>query len=240
MELIKDSWKQKNIHELVQYLESQSDLKFKTFNDKIINTKSRTIGVQIPKLRIVANNIAKGNYISFLRLSMPDIFELHIIYGLLLTKIKDNDIAYPIFATFIKSIDNWAVCDIFCGDYKIVNANKDFYLNKIKTIVKSDLEFEARVGIILLMKYYINDNDIDMALSIINTITLDKYYVNMGIAWMLSMSYIKYQDATLNFINKSKLNYFTKNKTYQKILESRQITPEDRLKIKELKSKLKQ
>ena len=96
MNLKIDNWDYNELEHLILELKKLSNEKFKNFNDKIINTTSKTIGVQIPKLRLIAKEISKGNYISFLSLNMPDIFELHIIYALVLSKIKDINLSYPL------------------------------------------------------------------------------------------------------------------------------------------------
>lgn len=238
MNYIIDNWNEDLLKLLIYSLQKISDEKYKNFNDKIINTTSKTIGVQIPKIRVIAKQICKGNVESFLKLKMPDIYELHILYALVLSSLKDNNKAYPLFTNFIKTINNWAVCDIFCGEFKIVKQHKEFYLNVIKNLVKNDKEFVVRVGLILLMKFYINTNINDI-FKIINTINCNKYYVNMGIAWLLSMCYIYDEKKTLDFIETSTLTYFIKNKTYQKILESRQVTQNQKTLVKQLKSKLK-
>ncbi len=237
MNLKIDNWNYNELENLILELKKLSDEKFKNFNDKIINTTSKTIGVQIPKLRLIAKEISKGNYISFLSLNMPDIFELHIIYALVLSKIKDINLSYPLFKNFIYTINNWAVCDILCGEYKIVLKNKEFYLKKIKEFVKTNNEFVVRVGLILLMKFYIKTNLFEI-FEILNTITCNKYYVNMGIAWLLSTTFIFDEKSTLNYINTSQLSYFVKNKTFQKILESKQVTPLQKEDIKKLKINL--
>ena len=213
MNLKIDNWNYNELENLILELKKLSNEKFKNFNDKIINTTSKTIGVQIPKLRLIAKEISKGNYISFLSLNMPDIFELHIIYALVLSKIKDINLSYPLFKNFIYTINNWAVCDILCGEYKIVLKNKEFYLNKIKEFVKTNNEFVVRVGLILLMKFYIKTNLFEI-FEILNTTTCNKYYVNMGIAWLLSTTFIFDEKSTLNYINTSQLSYFVKNKTF--------------------------
>ena len=154
MEFNYTNWTNKNIDNLINYLYQNQDLTYKKFNDRIVNTKTKTVGVRVPVLRQIAKEINKGNYLEFLNKPQVEFYEYNMIYGLVLSKIKDNNISYPLFDKFIKTIDNWAVCDIFCSEYKVVKNNKDFYLNKIKEYITSNQEFIVRVGLILLMKFY--------------------------------------------------------------------------------------
>ena len=140
---------------------------------------------------------------------------------------------------FIKTIDNWAVCDIFCSEYKVVKNNKDFYLNKIKEYITSNQEFIVRVGLILLMKFYIDSNLNDI-FNLISKVSLNKYYVNMGIAWLLSMTYIKHPTETITYILNSTLSTQIKRMTYQKIVESKQVTNEQKIYVRSLRNKLKE
>ncbi len=234
MNLIKNEWSVDDLNSLINYLKNINDAKFKTFNDKIINTSSTTLGIQIPKLRRIAKEVSKGNTIDFLNLEMPDIFELHIIYTLLICKIKDIESSLKYFENFIPNINNWAVCDLLCAEYKIVNSHKDYFINYIKNLCTSSSEFTVRVGIILLLKFYIKD-DIKEVFKIISSVKIDKYYVNMGIAWTLSMCYIHHPKETLDYIKLSNLNTFTIYKTYQKIIESKQVSTLDKNIIRELR-----
>ena len=61
---------------------------------------------------------------------------------------------------------------------------------------------------------------------LIDKIKLDKYYVNMGIAWLLCECFTKYPTETLNFLLKSQINTFTFNKTISKIRESFRVSNE--------------
>ena len=101
-------------------------------------------------------------------------------------------------------------------------------------LCKSSSEFTVRVGVILLLKFYVKD-DIDKVFEIISKIKLDKYYVNMGIAWTLSMCYVHHPNKTLEYIKLSKLNNFIIDKTYQKIIESNQVSTLDKNIIKNLR-----
>ena len=149
------NWTQKDVQNLINYLTNLSDKNYKKFNDKIVNTPSITIGVRMPDIRQIFKQISKGNFMSFLDIDTPKIFELDMIKGLLICRIKDVNLSIEYFQKFVSTIDNWAVCDIVCSEYKIVNTYKDLYLKLIKNFCDSNQEFIIRSGVILLMKFYI-------------------------------------------------------------------------------------
>ncbi len=57
----------------------------------------------------------------------------------------------------------------------------------------------------------------------------------MGIAWAVSICYIKYPDLTLNYLKDSTLDDFCHNKSISKIIESYRVSKEDKEKLKLLK-----
>lgn len=54
-----------------------------------------------------------------------------------------------------------------------------------------------RFAACMLMDYFINDEYIDSTLEKLSSITHDGYYVKMGVAWALSVCFVKYRDKTL-------------------------------------------
>ena len=63
-------------------------------------------------------------------------------------------------------------------------------------------------------------------LELVSSVKSEEYYINMMIAWYFSFALIKQYDAALSYIKKQTLVPFTHNKTIQKAIESRRISPE--------------
>ena len=82
-----------------------------------------------------------------------------------------------------------------------------------------------------------SDEYLDCIFKLIDEIELDKYYVNMGISWLLCECFIKYRDKTLEYLLKSQVNTFTFNKTISKIRDSYRVSKEDKLYLNSLKKK---
>ena len=110
------------------------------------------------------------------------------------------------------------------------------YFNLSKKYIKSNQEFIGRVGYIIMMDHFMNDQHIDEILSILNQEKLSSYYyVNMAKAWLISVCYVKYRNKTLAFIKNNHLDKFTYNKAIQKIIESYRVSKEDKEYLKTLK-----
>jgi len=75
----------------------------------------------------------------------------------------------------------------------------------------------------------INDkNYLDYFFQSIDKIDNDSYYVNMAIAWFISVLFCKYRVRTLEYLKKNKLNDFIQNKAISKIRESFRVSTIDK------------
>ncbi len=219
-------WNKDTYIEFINYLISIKDHKYKYFNNKIINTKYLMLGIKIPILKKIAKEIRKGDYKSFLNIITDDYYELVMIKGLVIASIKEINELNKYFDNYISLIDNWALCDIFCSSLKIVNKNKDYFKDIIVYLIKTKKEYYVRVGLVLLLDYYVEEKYLDDIFKIINMIDSDYYYVNMAIVWLLCECFIKYQDITLKYLENNNLNKFTINKCISKIKDSYRVSRE--------------
>ena len=87
----------------------------------------------------------------------------------------------------------------------------------------------------MLMDYFMIDGYIDKVLEVYNNIKLDKYYVQMGIAWGISVAFVKNEDKTRKFLDNNSLDKFTYNKALQKIIESNRVDRQTKDIIRKMK-----
>ena len=226
--------------EIRQKLYQMQDLKYKEFHSSLCPNVNNIIGVQVPKLRSIAKELAKNNYKEYINLEDITFYEEKIIQGLLIgisnISIKETK---QYLEKFIPKIDSWAVCDVVCSSLKIANRYQEEMWEFLKKYIKSNNEFEIRFALVMYLDYYLNNKYIDKVLENISKIKSDKYYVQMAIAWLLSVSYIKQKDKTLRYLNNNNLDDFTYNKALQKIIESYRVSKEEKELIKSMKRKVK-
>lgn len=218
------------LKELDSYKEGESFLKF---TKKIVFTKYEILGIKVPNLRKIAKKISKTNIESFLKQVTNSSYEEIMIEGLVISYIEDYQIFLNYFESFIKKIDNWSICDVCISSMKIVNKNKDDMLNNIKKYLASNDEFIMRVGIILLLDFY--QDNVEEVLSIIDYIDTTYYYVQIAIAWLISVLFIKYRVRIIKYLKNDNLDVFTHNKAIQKIIESTRVSKDDKNMIRKLK-----
>jgi 3-methyladenine DNA glycosylase AlkD len=78
---------------------------------------------------------------------------------------------------------------------------------------------------------------VEEALKILQAIKHEDYYVKMGVAWAISIFYIKQPQLTLPLLQENNLDDFTHNKAIQKIRESFRVSKEDQEMLNGLKRK---
>ena len=232
---LNNTWDEVQYNKLINYLNNIGEEKYKDFNSKLVLTKYKMYGIKVPILRDIAKKISKTNIISFLDIVKSNSYEEVMIEGLVISYIKEVDLCIKYFNKFINKIYNWAICDTCISSMKIVNKNKELFLKQIKKYIKSKNEYVVRVGVVLLLNYYIEDSYIDLVFDIIDSINREDYYINMAIAWLVSVCFVKYRNKTFKYLNDNKLNRFTYNKSIQKIIESYRVSLEDKEILRSMK-----
>lgn len=213
-----------------------ADEKYKKFHSNLCPNIDNIIGVRIPKIREIAKNIAKDNAIDFLDTYKCEFYEEKMIYGLIIGYMKaDLETRLKYLDKFVPMIDNWAICDCSCSTYKFTTKNLDEMWRYLEKYIQSKNEFEVRFACIMLMDYFMIDGYIDKVLEVYNNIKLDKYYVQMGIAWGISVAFVKNEDKTRKFLDNNSLDKFTYNKALQKIIESNRVDRQTKDIIRKMK-----
>ena len=132
-------------------------------------------------------------------------------------------------------IDNWAVCDSFCGTLKIAGKHKEEMWGLLAPYLGSELEYECRFGAVMLLDYYIDEDYVDRALCALDRIRSQAYYSRMAVAWAVSIFYVKMPERVMPYLQKNHLDDWTYNKALQKICESLRIDGQTRELIRSMK-----
>lgn len=212
------------------------DKKYQEFHSKLCPNVDDIIGVRIPNLRKMAKQIAKENPKEYLEKVPKKYYEERMLQGFVIGYMKaelEERLVY--LDQFVPIIDNWAVCDCCTSTYKFTDKYPKEMWEYIQKYFSSHREFELRFAIIMLMDYYLTEEYIDQVLEIYNNIQHEGYYVKMGVAWAISMAYVKFPEKTMKLLENNHLDDFTYNKALQKMIESYQIDKETKQKLREMK-----
>ena len=225
-------------NEIREKLFELADEKYKQFHSGLCPGVDNIIGVRVPILRNYTKELLKENKLSKLINEIDDkYYEEVMLKGMLigLAKKENPDTILNYIREFIPKIDNWAVCDVFCAGLKITNKYKKEMWEFIQYYLKAEKEFEIRFGIVMILDYYIDEDYLYKDFKIFDSITSKDYYVQMAVAWAISICLIKFYSETIEYLRKCKLDTFTFNKALQKAIESYRISDEQKEFLKNMK-----
>ncbi len=194
------------------------------------------IGVRVPDVRKLAKELKNDPGVEVFLQELPHkYYDENMLHGLLISEIKDFDIAIKETDRFLPYVDNWAVCDIMSP--KVFKKHKTELIECIRKWAKSKKTYTIRFGIEMLMSHYLDDDFKAEYLDIPARIRSDEYYVNMMIAWFFATALTKQWDSAIQYIENVRLDKWTHNKTIQKAVESYRITDEQKSYLRTLKIK---
>lgn len=227
-----------NYSELLDYLKSLADEKYRVFHGGLVPGTDNILGVRIPVLRKLAKEISKGDYEGFLNCCTREYYEEDMLRGIVTANIKmDYDELVRRTDAFIPYINNWAVCDIFCSSLKQVKKYLPQFFEHIDVYLKSENQWSRRAGIVLMLSYYLSDEYIERVLSRCEKTAGEEYYVMMARAWLISCTYGKYPKITREYLLHTEIDKVTFNKAIQKCIESYRISKEEKEWLRTLKRK---
>lgn len=204
------------------------DLKYRDFHSALVPNidKEQIIGVRLPEFRKIGKKLTDNNF-------DWHYYEEIMLHGFYIGYAKlSYEERISLLTEFIPYINNWAVCDCVSSTLKFVNKNRSDFLEFLKPYMNSQKEYELRFAVVMLMDYYLDDKYLKFTVDYLSKIKSDYYYVNMAVAWALSVAFVKDSNLVLPLIENYVLEPFVHNKTISKICDSYRVD-------KPIKEKLK-
>ncbi len=220
-----------------EWLFSQRDEKYREFNAALVPNidKDRFVGVKTPELRAYARELIREGRSEELLESLPHTyFEENQLHAFVLSECKDFEELIENLEKFLPEVDNWATCDQLRP--KIFKKNKEKLLPyAIDWIQRKEHPYIVRFGIGMFMSYFLDQEFDSEYANMIGKIRSEEYYVNMMIAWYFATALAKQYEAVIPIIEERRLDPWVHNKTIQKAIESRRISPETKTYLRRLK-----
>lgn len=238
MDFTQTQWNENSYQDYIKYLKNLADDEYKKFNSKItpISNESQIYGVRVPKMRDTAKAIAKGNFRDFLdymdTLDNKSLSHEEIsIYGMVIgyAKLPFGELCQRI-RTYASKVNNWACCDCPVSSFKEIKKYIEEYKIEIYRFLKSKNPWEQRVGLIILLDYYLFDKEsAEYALSETDSVKSEEYYVQMAQAWLIATAFAKQRDLTKDYLlNKFSLGDTVLKMTVRKLRDSYRVIQEDK------------
>lgn len=223
--------------EIKEKLLELADKKYKEFHSGLCPGTENILGVRVPILRNYAKKLAKQKEVPELLSQIHDQYYEEIMLQGMLIGLEKGDITQiqKHIEKFVPKIDNWAVCDVFCAGLKITKKYPKEMWDFLQKYVKSEKEFEIRFAMVMILDFYIEEEYLKDVFNLWDSISSQAYYVQMAIAWGISISLIKFYEPTINYLKIAHLDKFTYNKALQKAIESYRITEEQKQELRKMK-----
>ena len=217
-------------------LKENAEKNYRDFSSTLSPGAKNMYGVRIPKLRSLAQNIAREDWRAYLDNAADASFEEIMLQGFVIGYARMSIYeALEYFKHFIPKINDWAINDCVCSTFKIARKYPGKVWDLLMDYVESDGEFEQRVVAVMLMDYFLTDDYIDRVFEAYDRLKHPGYYRMMGVAWGVATAYAKYPEKTHSYLLDNKLDDRTYNMAIQKMLESRRVSAEDKNVLRNMK-----
>ena len=224
------------ISEIREELLTCTEIKYKEFQGSLIPTveADKVLGIRTPALRKMAKKYYSHEQKDVFLGDLPhDYFEENQLHAFIISLERDFDVCIAEVEKFLPYVDNWATSDQLLP--KVFKKSPERLLPHIDKWIASGETYKMRFAIGLLMQHFLNEKFEVKYLEKVAEIRSQEYYVNMMIAWYFATALAKQFDATLPFIENTRLAKWTHNKTIQKAIESYRIMPEQKVFLRTLK-----
>lgn len=216
--------------EMLDELAALGDPGYQKFHEGLIPGTTMAYGVRVPAMRAIAKKIVKNDPRGFLEVGTPSSYEETMIRGLVIASMPlPIEERLPLVEGFLPLIDNWAVCDVFCGTFKLKKPEeREAMWQYLLPKFGAREEFTARFAAVMFLSHYVTEDKVGEGLALLEGMAQPEYYVRMAVAWAVSVCYVKFPGPTLALLQKQSLPAFTQNKSIQKIRESYRVAREDK------------
>ncbi len=224
---------------ILDEIRKNSDASYGDFTAKLIPTISREkiLGLRAPVAKKIAKSYATSEAGKEFLCTLPhkyhDEYMVHAyMLGCLSLPCEEMK---PRILELLPYVDNWAVCDSLCASVKSFFEDKALTYDFLLTCLRSEMTYTVRFGLVCLLDYYVNKEYIDKLVSIVKTVKGEEYYVNMALAWLISIMLIKEYEKALPLILDGELDAWVHNKSISKFCESFRPSSEQKAFLKSLR-----
>lgn len=215
-----------------------ADEDYRAFHSKLVPGTENILGVRVPELRKLARKLVKEDWREYFEAAPNMYYEEDMLRGFMVGYGRMNlEERLERIRQFLPSIHNWAVCDCFCSTLKFTEKHREVVWEFLKTCFTSDKTYDLRFASVMALDYYVLPEYTPFVFQYFDNMKNSDYYVQMAVAWAVSVFYVHLPDITENYIRENQLDDFTHNKAIQKICESYRVDKEKKARLRSLKRK---
>jgi len=222
--------------EIIIALEQLADPGYKAFQCRLMPTvdPDTVLGVRLPALRALAKSLrGTSEEKRFLETLPHGSYDENNLHGLLICLEPDPDRVIALLDRFLPHVDNWATCDLLAP--KALAKKPEILLPQIKKWLQAEHLYTSRFATACLMRWYLDEDFSPNYPALVAAACREDYYLRMMTAWYFATALAKQWDAVIPWLTGRRLDKWTHNKTIQKAIESRRITPEQKQYLRTLR-----
>lgn len=219
--------------ELETVLNGFAEPEYREFTRKLIPGAEGILGVRAPKMWEIAKDICRGDWREFL--SYPTRSHEHTMIRAKVIGTAKMGIGERVRYTeaFLPEVTNWAVNDCLCSSWKIGKGDDPSILwDYCVKLIGRHQEFPSRVGAVMMLTHFIDEEHVDRINDLLVSCPRCGYYLDMGVAWTLSMCYVKFPERTEKILFDGRLENEVLRMTVRKICESYRADAADKGRLK--------
>ena len=224
--------------EILSRLQAIAEPDYARFSASLIPDPPPILGVRLPRLRVLARELAKALPRSpelWQALEGPCL-EQAMLHGMVIGAARlPQEERRERLEAFLPRISNWSICDSTAVSCKWMAEAPDFWLPWLHDLARREEEFSARFGIVCLLDHFTaTPEGRRQTLAACSAAPCQALYTRLGIAWAVSIVAVKEPELGLDYLRGDTLDDFTHNKAIRKICESLRSTPAYRTQVKAL------
>ena len=216
---------------------SLSEHEYMLFSKKLIPNQDNILGLRAPRAKAIAKKYANTKEGENFLNSLPHKYhDENMVHAYMLGYLRCDYLTLKGYVeSFLPYLDNWAVCDSLCASIKKLFKEPVKSYDFLVGLLKSDKTYTVRFSLVCLLDYYINESYIDKLTYIVKEVKIGEYYINMALAWLISIMLVKEYDKTLPLLKGGALDLWVHNKSIQKARESYRLSPQKKEELRRLK-----
>ena len=222
--------------EIKDFLAAHADARYAAFVTSLMPGARPVVGVRLPVLRALANEIAKGDWRTYLEEAVDDTFEEVMLQGYVTGAARmPFEEQMERMAAYVCKINDWALCDSPCSGFKFVRKHREEVWAFLQPYLYSGEVFSQRFAVVMLLAHFVTDDFIDRVLEACAAVRPSGYYASMAVAWAVSVCFAKYPEKTRPLLAGGRLDDETQNKAIQKIVDSFRVAEWDKSWVRTLR-----
>lgn len=184
-----ESSKNEALRKIQSILKKKANLKAKAAFQKLVPTSQNVYGVRMPILNELAKKFKSGGFKLVEGLWSAGAFEEKMLSAKILGKICQGapEQTVALLSKYSGEVSDWAICDTLGtqGIRGIVKSSQEEILNLAQKFVQSELMWQRRLGIVLLINYAKEDNLKKRIQKTIRPLEKDnEHYIKKAMVWI--------------------------------------------------------